>query len=92
MKTGISTNQVSFTDYTHELVEGCRKGDQKSQLQIYKRYYRLVYTICLKVSDNPAIAESLMYESFIDAFENIGTYSGDTDFGAWILKFIKYHS
>lgn len=91
MKAEFSTNQVSFTEYPHELIEGCRRGDQKSQLKTYKLYYRLIYAICLKISDNPATAENLMHESFLDAFENIRSYSGETDFGTWILNFIKHN-
>jgi len=89
MKTEFSINQLNLPDYPHELIEGCRRGDQRSQLQIYKLYYRLVYAICIQISDNPEIAENLMHESFLEAFENIGYYSGDTSFCAWILKFIK---
>lgn len=92
MKAEISTNQVNMPCYLQELIEGCRKGDQRSQLQIYKLYYRLVYAICIKVSENPEIAENLMQESFLDAFDNIGRYSGDTSFFSWVLKFIKYDS
>lgn len=90
MKEEFSTNHVSLADYPHELIDGCRRGDQKSQLQIYKLYYRLVYAICLQVSDNPSKAESLMHESFLEAFENISSYSGNISFGNWISKFIKY--
>ena len=90
MNAEFSTNQFSLKDYPVDLIEGCRRGDQKSQLKIYKLYYRPVYAICLRVSDNPATAESLMHESFLEAFENIQSYTGDTSFDVWILKFIKY--
>jgi hypothetical protein len=89
MNAELSTKQFSLKDYPVDLIEGCRRGDQKSQLKIYKLYYRSVYAICLKVSDNPSTAESLMHESFLEAFENIRFYTGDTSFGIWILKFIK---
>ncbi len=90
MKAEFSTNQVKFTDYPLELIEGCRRGDQRSQLQIYKLYYKLIYAICLQISDKPSVAESLMHESFLEAFENIGSYSRETGFVTWLLKFIKY--
>jgi hypothetical protein len=89
MKAEVILNHVSLADYPQLLIEGCRKGDHKSQLQIYKLYYRQVYVNCLKMSDNPARAENLMHESFFEAFENIGSYSGDTGFDSWLLKFIK---
>jgi RNA polymerase sigma factor (sigma-70 family) len=78
------------SDLPDDLVKRCRKGDQKAQLQIYKLYYRPVYSTCMQIVNDPATAEDLMHESFILAFENINSYIGDISFSSWIKKFIKY--
>lgn len=72
-----------------ELIEGLRRGDQKAQLQVYKICYRQVYGLCLKIISDRMIAEDLMHESFLLAFENIGTYSDEISFTSWVIKFIK---
>ena len=81
-----STSQV----YQNELIEACRKGDHKAQLQVYKLYYKSIYNICLRIVNDPVTAEELMHESFLTAFENISSYSGDINFSTWLYKYINY--
>jgi DNA-directed RNA polymerase specialized sigma24 family protein len=76
------------SDITDELVKRCKKGDHKAQLQVYKLYYRPVFSTCMQIVNDPARAEDLMHESFIEAFENINSYIGDISFLSWIKKFI----
>ncbi len=74
--------------YPSELIEGCKKGDQKAQLQVYKLYYKPVYNLCISLVHDPHVAEDLMHESFLDAFENINSYLGEVSFPVWIENFI----
>jgi DNA-directed RNA polymerase specialized sigma24 family protein len=76
------------SDISDELLKRCKKGDQKAQLQIYKLYYRPVFSTCMQLVNDPASAEVLMHESFILAYENINSYIGDMSFSSWIKKFI----
>jgi DNA-directed RNA polymerase specialized sigma24 family protein len=73
-----------------ELIQRCRRGDQKAQLQVYKLYYKRVFTICMQLVNDPDRAESIMHESFLLAFEHINSYIGDISFSLWINKFIQY--
>jgi DNA-directed RNA polymerase specialized sigma24 family protein len=76
-------------DYPYELIQGCRRGDQKAQLQVYKLYYKKVFSKCMQIVNDPVAAEDLMHESFLIAFENMNSYKGDIIFPAWINLFIK---
>lgn len=78
-------------DLSDDLVRRCKKGDQKAQLQIYKLYYRPVFSTCMLIVNDLARAEDLMHESFILAFENINSYKGDICFSSWIKKFITIY-
>lgn len=71
------------------LIEDCRKGDVRAQFRVYKLYYKLVYNRCLHVSDDPMIAEDIMHESFLNAFENMGSYDGTMSLSSWIINHIK---
>jgi RNA polymerase sigma-70 factor (ECF subfamily) len=73
----------------NDLIEACRRGDQKAQLQIYKLYYKSIYPICLQIANDPFTAEDIMHESFLSAFENISTYCGNMSFYSWLNSFIK---
>ncbi|MBN2613059.1 MAG: sigma-70 family RNA polymerase sigma factor [Bacteroidales bacterium] len=70
------------------LIERCRKQDQAAQFEIYKLYYKAMYNTALRMVNNPADAEDIMQESFLQAFTKINTYKGEVDFGAWLKKIV----
>jgi DNA-directed RNA polymerase specialized sigma24 family protein len=72
------------------LIEGCKRGEPAAQLQVYKLYYKSVYNICLQIVSDPSRAEDIMQESFLIAFENIGSYFGNVSFSSWITYHIKF--
>jgi RNA polymerase sigma-70 factor (ECF subfamily) len=89
MKTAITNIWYDNPDISDELVQRCKKGDHKAQLQIYKLFYKPVFRSCLQLVNDPEVAEDIMQESFLLAFENINTYIGDISFSNWVKKFIR---
>ena len=53
------------------LIDACRKGDQRAQLQIYKIYYKLIFNICLRVVPDHLRAEEIMHEVILSALEEV---------------------
>jgi DNA-directed RNA polymerase specialized sigma24 family protein len=88
MKPQLTRPDKNNSDISDELVKRCKKGDQKAQLQVYKLYYKPVFSTCMQMVNDPARAEDIMHESFILAFENIDSYIGDVSFPLWLKKFI----
>jgi RNA polymerase sigma-70 factor (ECF subfamily) len=84
--------QQPGTAFQKELIKACKNGDPRAQLQVYKLYFKPVYNICLLIVPDSEKAEALMHESFLAAFENIGSYSEQVSFPRWLLNFIKYDS
>jgi DNA-directed RNA polymerase specialized sigma24 family protein len=89
MKPEFTNLQNSPSDCPYELIQRCRSCDQKAQLQVYKLFYKPVFSICMRIVNDPAAAESLMHESFLLAFEQIDSYKDDISFSSWINKFIN---
>jgi DNA-directed RNA polymerase specialized sigma24 family protein len=89
MKTNIATMQSNSTENLFELIEGCRRGDHRAQLKVYKLYYRPVLRYCMTIVRDAFVAEHIMRESFMLAFENISSYSGDASFSTYVADFIK---
>jgi len=89
MKPEFINLQNNPSDYPFELIQKCRRGDHNAQLQIYKLYYKPVFGICMQIVNDQAVAEVLMQESFLLAFEHINSYIGDISFSSWISKFIN---
>jgi RNA polymerase sigma-70 factor (ECF subfamily) len=90
MKPQFTNQENRITDLPDELFQRCKKGDHKAQLQVYKLYYKPVFSTCMQIVNDPVVAEDLMHESFILAFENMNMYIGDISFSSWIRQFIKY--
>ena len=91
MGTIITNQEVS--NYIHKnLVENCKRMDQKAQFQIYKLYYKAMYNISLRIVNNPMEAEDIMQESFLFAFEQIATYPVNISFDAWLESIVKNQS
>ncbi|MGD0582578.1 MAG: sigma-70 family RNA polymerase sigma factor [Bacteroidales bacterium] len=92
METNMANTEASFRDIHYDLIEGCRRGEQKAQFQIYKLYYKSMYNISLRVVNDPMEAEDIMQESFLTAFEQIGNFSGEVSFGAWLKRIVRNRS
>jgi DNA-directed RNA polymerase specialized sigma24 family protein len=92
MKTKENNSELSFLISHQELIDGCRRGDQKAQFMIYKLYYKAMYNTSLRIVDNPSEAEDIMQESFLSAFEKIGTYSETVSFFDWLKKIVENQS
>ena len=91
MKNAVESKE-SVINVHNELIEGCKKGDQKAQFQIYKLYYKAMYNTSIRIINDPMEAEDIMQESFLTAFEEIGNYSGKVSFGAWLKKIVQNRS
>jgi RNA polymerase sigma-70 factor (ECF subfamily) len=88
MKAEFPNQQNTSPDCPFELIQRCGSSDQRAQLQVYKLFYKPVFSICRQIVNDPVVAESLMHESFLLAFEHIKTYTGEISFSSWINKFI----
>lgn len=70
------------------LIEQCKKGNQKAQLQIYNLYCEAMFFITCRYIKNEEEAKDVMQEGFLKAFLKINTTTKDTNFGAWLKKII----
>jgi RNA polymerase sigma-70 factor (ECF subfamily) len=92
MKANVADSKGQFLNLHQDLIDGCRRGDQKAQFQIYKLYYKAMYNTSLRIVNDTMEAEDIMQEAFLSAFEKIGTYSGTVSFGSWLKKIVQNRS
>jgi RNA polymerase sigma-70 factor (ECF subfamily) len=88
----VASPEAEYINVHQDLIDGCRRGDQKSQFQIYKLYYKAMYNTSLRIVNDAMEAEDIMQEAFLSAFEKIGSYSGTVSFGAWLKKIVYNRS
>lgn len=84
--------EPAYQNIHQDLIDRCRKGEREAQFRIYGLYYRAMYNTSLRIVRDPVEAEDIMQESFLSAFEKIGTYSGNVSFGAWLKRIVVNRS
>ncbi|MDL2303242.1 RNA polymerase sigma factor [Dysgonomonas sp. OttesenSCG-928-D17] len=72
--------------FEHGIIDQCRKGERRAQMQLYSTFYKRVYNTCYRVLQNSAEAEDAMQESFLKAFSRLDTYSDSIPFEAWLVR------
>ena len=71
-----------------EVIEGCCKGDRKSQRELYEQFSRGMLVVCLRYCKNQLEAEDILQESFIKVFENIKKFRRESSLAYWIKRII----
>lgn len=69
-----------------ELAQKSAAGDTGAFEELYRRHFRRVYALCLRMTGNPTQAEDLTQEVFIQIFNKIGSFRGDSAFTTWIHR------
>lgn len=60
-------------------------GDQQAMTELFDRYGRMVYSVALRVLNDPAHAEDVMQEIFFQVWRNPGSFTqGRGSLGAWL--------
>ena len=47
---------------------------------------RKVYNLCLRMTGNSEDAEDLAQEAFLKAYQNLGSFKGESGFGPWLYR------
>jgi len=75
---------ATATDY--ELAQAASLGDISAFEYLYERHHRRVYSLCLRMTQNPSEAEDLAQEVFIQLFRKIGSFRGESAFTTWLHR------
>ena len=77
---------MSISD--EELIEGCCKGSQHAQQQLYDTYSSRMYAVALRYTKMQQEAEDILQEAFIKVFKHIKTFRRDSSLGYWIKRIV----
>lgn len=75
------------------LLERVRRGDQAAMATLYDRYSRIVYSVALRVLRDPATAEDVLQEIFMQVWRSPGSFSGAKgSLGGWLAVVARNRS
>jgi RNA polymerase sigma-70 factor (ECF subfamily) len=63
-----------------------QEGNAAAFEQLYRRYSRRVYSLCLRIVKNDSEAEDLTQETFLLLFRKIHTFRGESKFSTWLHR------
>ena len=69
-----------------EAIERAKQGDEAAFEVLYNLHKRRVYSLCLRMVSNPAQAEDLAQEAFLQLFRKVGTFRGESAFSTWLHR------
>ena len=76
-----------------ELMEELKRGRQEALGFLFDRYYRLVFSVALKILRDRGEAEDLMQEVFIEIYRRIEVFNPDKGSAkTWILQYAYHRS
>jgi len=68
------------------LVHRARRGDLKSYDELVKRYQERIYATIYHMTSNHEDANDLAQDSFIKAFQALGSFKGGSSFYTWLYR------
>ncbi|MGH9901451.1 MAG: RNA polymerase sigma factor [Pyrinomonadaceae bacterium] len=69
-----------------ELAQKAAGGDAGAFETLYRRHFRRVYALCLRMLGNPTEAEDLTQEVFTHLYRKIGSFRGESAFTTWLHR------
>lgn len=69
-----------------QLVAQSASGDIDAFGKLYEMHRRRVYSLCLRMLNNPADAEDMTQEVFIQVYRKIGSFRGEAAFTTWLHR------
>jgi len=67
-----------------ELIARCQAGDDEAMQELVSRYQRYVYRLAYSLTGNPADADDLAQDSFLNILKGIGNFKGRSSLTSWI--------
>lgn len=85
----VEVENIEATDF--ELAQMSASGDVNAFEQLYRRHFRRVYALCLRMMGNPTEAEDLTQDVFVQLFNKIGSFRGESAFTTWLHRMTVNH-
>jgi len=78
--------ESSDCDSEARLVQRALQGDGDAFAALFQVHKGRVYAVCLRMTNNPADADDLTQEAFIQAFRKLATFRGESALSTWLHR------
>jgi len=81
----VSLSELGMTEEA-DWISRAQRADAKAFESLYRLHVDRVYGLCLRMTGNVAEAEDCTQEAFIQAWNKMDNFRGDSAFGTWIHR------
>lgn len=71
-----------------QLVQKCNLQDPAAQRELYERFSRKMFGVCLRYGNSKESAEDLLQEGFVKVFTKLSSYKNEGSLEGWIRRVI----
>ncbi|MFB3895250.1 MAG: RNA polymerase sigma factor [bacterium] len=69
-----------------ELIARSKSGDETAFTELVNRNERKIYTLAYHLVNNREDAEDILQETFLRAYNHLGSFRGDSNFNTWLHR------
>jgi RNA polymerase sigma-70 factor (ECF subfamily) len=81
----VSANELATTDEA-TLIARAKRSDSRAFESLYRLHVDRVYGLCLRMTGNVSEAEDCAQEAFIQAWNKLDKFRGDSAFSTWLHR------
>ena len=81
-----TTSSAFVTESETAVVKRAIGGDADAFATLFNLHRDRVYAVCLRMTNNPADADDLTQEAFIQAFRKLSTFRGESALSTWLHR------
>lgn len=83
---GVVHASTETADSDFALAQRVAEADRTAFEILYKRHYRRVYSVVMRMAQNASEAEDLTQEVFIQLYRKAGSFRGESAFTTWLHR------
>ena len=76
----------TVTTHDQELVHRAQAGDTSAFEALYRTHVGRVYAVCIRMVANDVRATELTQDTFVKAWQGLGSFRGDSAFSSWLHR------
>lgn len=69
-----------------ELITACLRNSRQAQEQLYRKYAKTIFHVCLTYCPDRDEAKDILQDAFIKAFRNLGKFTIGNSFEGWLRR------
>lgn len=87
LETRLSPRKTTAGELTEAVaIARAQRGDSQAFERLYQLHKGRVYSLCLRMLANPAEAEDMSQEVFLQLFRKVATFRGESAFSTWLHR------